>query len=272
MPHRFRDRRVTSVAELLRFIREDHKALLAELPEQHRKRFLGVWYRGLPSARLNLLPTLHRDKISVTDEVHLMNRFKQNAHEFLDERPQGEWEWMLLARHHGLPSRLLDWTENPLVGLFFASNGYNSDYSNSNGALWCLSPPHLNEVASNGTIRSDVLPMFLDEDELSPEDEFLTVYKTSLVSKAISEEPTPPAAAISIRTTKRIQAQLGVFTIHHADMKPLEEWSGGTYLWKYIVHRADKASIRKELRRAGVTALTLFPDLDNAAREAMRGY
>ena len=101
--------------------------------------------------------------------------------------------------------------------------------------------------------------MFLDEDEPSPEDEFLAVYKTSLVSKAISEEPTPPAAAFSIRTTKRIQAQLGVFTIHHADMKPLEEWSDGAHLWRYIVPRADKASILKELRRSGVTALTSIP-------------
>ena len=117
-----------------------------------------------------------------------------------------------------------------------------------------------------------MLPMFLDEDELSPEDEFLAVYKTSVVSKAISEEPQPPAAAISIRTTKRIQAQLGVFTIHHADTKPLEAWAGGAHVWRYIVPMADKALIRKELRRSGVTALTLFPDLDNAAHEAKRGY
>ena len=179
---------------------------------------------------------------------------------------------MLLARHHGLPSRLLDWTENPLVGLFFASNGYNSDYSDPHGALWCLSPQHLNQVASNSTVRSDVLPMFLDENELAPEDEFLSVYKTSRVVNAIPVEPTPPAAAISIRTTKRIQAQQGVFTIHHADTKPLEEWEDGSPLWRYIVPREAKDLIQDELRRSGVTALTLFPDLDNVAKEAKRGY
>lgn len=272
MSHKFVERTVTGVAELLEFMKEDQKTLLAELPENLRNRYLGVWYRGLPSVELKLLPTLHRDSIPVADEVHLMNRFKQNAHEFLNERPQGEWEWMLLARHHGLPSRLLDWTENPLVGLFFASDGYDSSFSESNGALWCLSPPHLNQVASNGTMRPDVLPMLLDEEELSPEDEFLTVYKTSRVVNAVPTEPRSPAAAISIRTTKRIQAQLGVFTIHHADTKPLEEWEAGSYVWKYVVPSEAKESILGELRSSGVTALTLFPDLDNAAREAKRGY
>lgn len=271
MPYRFKNRKVTRVAELLEFMKKDQEVLLSELPEPQRKRFLGVWYRGLSSARLKLLPTLHRSEIPVADEVHIMNKFKQNAHEFLAERPQGEWEWMLLARHHGLPSRLLDWTENPLVGLFFAANGYNSEYADSNGALWCLSPPDLNKVASNDTIRADVLPMFLDENELSPEDEFLTNYKTSYVSKAVARG-WPPAAAISIRTTKRIQAQHGVFTIHHSDTKPIEGWADGSHLWRYVVPRDAKASIRNELRSSGVTALTLFPDLDNVAREASRGY
>ena len=272
MPYRFTDRKVTTVAELSAFMKKDQEALFRELPEQQHKRFPGVWYRGLSSGGLELVPTLHRSKIPVADEVHLMNRFKQNAHEFLAERPQGEWEWMLLARHHGLPSRLLDWTENPLVGLFFATDGYNSDYADSNGALWCLSPSRLNEIASNDTIRSDVLPMFRDENELSPADEFLANYKTSFVRNAISTESRPPAAAISIRTTKRIQAQLGVFTIHHADTKPLEDWTDRSYLWRYVVPRDAKASIQDELRSSGVTALFLFPDLDNVAREARRGY
>ncbi len=272
MPRRFRDRKITGIGELLELLKEDHKVLLGRVSEQSGEQFQGIWYRGVPSTRLNLLPTLHRAKIPVVDEAYLMNRFKQNAYEFLVDRPQGEWEWMLLARHHGLPSRLLDWTENPLVGLFFASDRYNNHYSNSNGVLWCLSPPHLNEIASNGTIRSDMLPMFLDEEGLSAEDEFLTNYKTSFVRTAVGTEPRPPAAGISIRTNKRIQAQLGVFTIHHADPKPLEDWSGGSHVWRYIIPRKAKVSIQDELRRSGVTALTLFPDLDNAAREARQGY
>ena len=272
MPYRFSDRTVKSVGQLLRNLHEDQKALLGEKSDLDRKHLPEVWYRGLPSTDLKLLPTLHRNGIPVADEVHLMNRFKQNAHEFLDQRPQGEWEWMLLARHHGLPSRLLDWTENPLVGLFFAAIEYESEHCESNAALWCLFPSQLNQVATNNTIRSDVLPMLLDENDPTSEGEFLSVYKTSRLVGPTFLQNMPPAAAISIRTTKRIQAQLGVFTIHHVDTKPLEEWGDGTHVWRYIVPSELKKSILEELQLSGITALTVFPDLDHVAREAMRGY
>ena len=270
MAFRFEDRRITKLGELLEFIRMDQELLATASVEGGESRTPIVWYRGNPSTHLNLLPSFHRRKIAVQDEVYLMNRFKQNAHQFVEHRPQGDWEWMLLARHHGLPSRLLDWTENPLVGLFFACNGYNSEHSNRNGVLWCLSPRHLNEIASNGTIGSNLPPMFQDEDLGSPADEFLDNYRPLFVSR-----PSPsiaPAAAISIRTNKRIQAQLGVFTIHHADTKPVEDWGTGSHLWRYILPSNIKSSIRSELHRAGITSLALFPDLDNAAQEAMRGF
>ena len=266
MAYRFKDRGITSVADLMSLVEVDEQALLAELTPEEDKRFLGIWYRGVPSARLKLLPTLYRRKIAVGDEVHLMNRFKQNAHEFLDERPQGEWEWILLARHHGLPSRLLDWTESALAGLFFASR-QDERYQQSDGALWCLSPGHLNEFAK---LPTDVLPMFPDQNELS--DENLYNYRTSMVADPVRGESRSPVAAIGIRATKRIQAQLGVFTVHHADTTPLEAWSDGSHVWRYTVPKGVKASIQQELRRLGVTALSLFPDLDNVAREAERGY
>ena len=197
-----------------------------------------------------------------------MNRFKQNAYEFLDERPQGEWEWMLLARHHGLPSRLLDWTENPLVGLFFACNGDNMDHIEQDGTLWCLSPNKLNEVANIG----DGPPMFLDEYAPLPPDDSLEVYKTRSLARGTSDVERSPAAAISIRTNKRIQAQLGVFTIHHASNKPLEEWGDHSHLWRLVIPQSSKSPIQDDLRRLGITGLTLFPDLDHVAKEAGRSY
>ena len=177
---------------------------------------------------------------------------------------------MLLARHHGLPSRLLDWTENALIGLFFACNGHDLDYSGRRGVLWCLSPWSLNDLASNGTRRSDFPPMLTDEAPPSPDDEFLDNYKTSTVSRATAQ--IPPAAAMSIRTSKRIQSQKGVFTIHHASGTAIDNWGDGSHLWRYIIPSRNKSSIRRELRIAGITPLTLFPDLDNVSKEAMRGF
>jgi hypothetical protein len=53
------------------------------------------------------------------EEKHWLKRFCLEAIRYVEEKP-GAWEWMCLARHHGLPVRLLDWTRNPLVALYFA--------------------------------------------------------------------------------------------------------------------------------------------------------
>ena len=273
MTYRFIDRTVESVADLLAFMKDDHGEVLSGTADDRRDRPPGIWYRGLPSETMALLPTLHREKMPVEDEVHLMNRFKQNAHQFLSERPQGEWEWSLLARHHGLPSRLMDWTENPLVGLFFASQGESSTQDSScDGALWCLLPICLNQMAHGGTIRSGVLPIFLDERDSSEESSFLTNYRTSHVARTQGAPPVPPAAAMSIRTNRRIQAQQGVFTVHHASAEPLDKLENRSYLWRYIVPNGKKGRIRDELRHLGISDLTLFPNLDNVAAEARARY
>jgi len=264
-PFRFRDRRVNSMAELLTCKLKDERALGVQSK---------IWYRGLTNAAYKLLPTLHRNGIPVAREMDLMNRFKQNAHEFLDQRPQGEWEWMLIMRHHGLPSRLMDWTESPLIGIYFSvfgepPRGGNQD--ETDGVLWCVLPTQLNYFARGEQPLPDAIPMFSDEREISTFDEFLENYRPSRVSRLTSQSKVPPAAAISIRTTKRIQSQQGVFTIHHSDDTPVENVGDGSHIWRYLIPARSKKQIRDELGKLGVTRLTVFPELDNVAREAMGG-
>ena len=96
-------------------------------------RFKPIIYRGVKDAKFHLIPKIGRVPMREgydrrEEELYMFNMFKHQSIQYLTSIPNDDWEWLALAQHHGLPTRLLDWTNNPLVALYFAvAERFNED-------------------------------------------------------------------------------------------------------------------------------------------------
>ena len=263
---RFDEESFDSVPRFLELVAK-HRALVRQ---DHG--LVPLWFRGHRDVSWKLATTLKRQGIGPDQEPELVNRFRQNAVNYLGAQSppdDAEWDWMFLMRHHGAPSRLLDWTESALIGLYFAveqrPSAADADSAESDGHVWVVLPTVLNYKCNvrNPASRDGLgVPMFA-----LTADSGLNNYETGRVSRETSSS-VPPGAGHGLRRFPRMEAQQSTFTIHHADQKPLEEWHDSSHVWRYRVPAAAKADLRAGLRDAGINRFSLFRDLDSAAWEA----
>lgn len=229
-------REVKSISDFLDALRKDQNGR-------------ATWYRGHADATWTLLPGILRGP-SVLSEGSSIARFKQSAAMLTERLPSSTFDWTFLMQHYGVPTRLLDWSESPLVAMFFAVDGYANRVSEA--SVWCLKPTLLNKNAGIVDPNEDQYIPSFDDDEVKPYSaEAIRVSRTGLL----------PVATIATRNNARIQAQMGTFTIHHAQKIPIEEVGDSSHVIKYIIPQAHREQIHKELKLLGLTQFSLFPEL-----------
>ncbi len=236
-----------------------------------------LWYRGCGLATYRLLPSLYRHKTQKTPdqlaelERQLMTRFRQRSVPYHSRSMIDDWDTLFFMQHYGIPTRLLDWTENPLTALHFALMGAKrtvtdsgKPFYQSSAAVWMLDPVMWN--------RHALRHMSYLGGVLSSDDPEIQGYGPKRAFVGMHNQV---VALYGVHNSARIVAQQGVFTIFGRDAKPMEQAFNDDQfpakcLTKITVPRSHISRMRKSLLNQGVTESAVFPDLEGLAREIKR--
>ena len=186
-----------------------------------------------------LRPKAGRDQLAIPDQ-NLFRAWKRYACAFETRTYQSDWDWLAIAQHHGLATRLLDWTLNPFVAAFFAAQCSRD----SDGAIFAFYDPHAEDA---GLAR-----------------------EPHQKNQAYQKEPFDIEGVRKVRPryiTERLVMQSGIFTIHNPPTLCLEDEIGSTQkLEKIVIDASYITELTRDLSLYGANENTLFPDLDGLAR------
>ena len=187
-----------------------------------------LWlFRGHSNPKWDLIPKAGREPYKKHDDIDVFSSWKRQAVNFLNVS-YDDWDMLTIAQHHGLATRLLDWTFNPLVAAFFAVQ---------------------NNEESDAIIYAYYNPYSIKTEEVE-------VFEHEGVGKV---KP--------FGTAPRVVRQSGIFTIHNPPtLEITENLKEDDKLAKIIIDSSYRNELRFELSHYGINELSLFPDLDGLSQ------
>jgi hypothetical protein len=225
-------------------------------------------YRGMTYAGQDLTTTLMRLGGNFHElEAHLLRNFKKYARRD-SATDNSEWNWLAMAQHHGVPTRLLDWTYSPYVALHFATDdveAYDHD-----GVVWCVNyvqvhrmlPRKLRDILSRERSNAFTVEMLAESARTLRDLERLARNVFALFFE-------PPSL------DDRIVNQFALFSMMSSPSARLDDWledQRPDLVRRIIIPAALKWEVRDKLDQANITERVLFPGLDGLGRWLRRHY
>ncbi|WP_026632988.1 FRG domain-containing protein [Dyadobacter alkalitolerans] len=240
------------------------------------------WFRGAGRADYSLTPSLYRHPTLTNSsqlierESEILERFKQRSFPYLNRASLGMasgdyWDYFFIMQHFGVPTRLLDWSENPFISLYFALNSTKKNAAtgvfDSDAAVWALNPnawnkASLHDISGKGTV-------------IAPGDPVLDAYNPSKSKYTLRKSP---VAINGNHNSNRIVAQKGTFILFGNENKTMEDvfMEDPEYpaecLIKLLIASSAIDQISKSLVRVGITDSVVYPDLEGLAKEIKRQH
>lgn len=237
-----------------------------------RRRDTGV-YRGASDADRPLLTSLDRlggiapPHTKADLEEHVLRNFIRYSRPHLDQaRPHDEWEMLIAAQHHGVPTRLLDWTYSPLVAAFFATRPTESG-QDPDRVIWRLDWQRVHR-------HFNLPPLALLMDDL---DRAFGEGGHSSPFRLFAKGRQPLACMIEPPSLdNRIVAQAATFTFMSSKNQSFDQFLAEQgledCLTRFRVRSSDVPRFRDQLDLVGIDERRLFPDLDGVAAAIQRYY
>lgn len=240
----------------------DHKI------NRHRSNYV---FRGLSDKSYDMQTSLNRVcKDNLELEQSLLRNFKKYASKELGDF-KSFWEVVSIAQHHGLPTRLLDWTFSPYVALHFATESF-SKYD-SDGAVWCVNfvevhkylPAEFIEKLDKNNAYGFTTDMLF---EVAENFESLKDYEKSVDGRPFVTFFEPPSI------DSRIVNQYALFSVMSSSDMTFCNWlnTHPELYKKIVIPKKLKLEIRDRLDQINMTERIIYPGLDGLCKWLTRHY
>ncbi|MBR0825972.1 FRG domain-containing protein [Bradyrhizobium manausense] len=225
------------------------------------------WFRGEPLCDTPLIPSLYRSA-SRDRENELLQMFRARGAGYSEFAPHRDHtdQWLFLAQHVGLPTRLLDWSEGALIALHFALKKHTS------AVVWMLNPLELNALSAGQPKRPDDLPRQFPLPWYGDQN---PAFRNLRAAWEESDElgVDLPIAVYPTYVHPRLPGQRACFTVHGKRKEGLGALVSDDRILQCLeLDPAYHDTMRRELKLLGVTDSVLFPDLDGLAEELKQRF